>query len=73
MCPVPSSPVRSVSAWSPKPLLVISSTQTVVNELSQAFSGQQLAFRQKFVSELLHFSLLSSAKRSAAALSNSQC
>ena len=60
VCPVPSSPVRSVSAWSPKPLLVLSSTQTVVNELSQAFSGQQLAFRQKFVSELLHFSVLPS-------------
>ena len=60
LCPVPSSPVRSVSAWSPKPLLVLSSSQTVVHELSQAFSGHQLAFRQEFVSELLHFSVLSS-------------
>ena len=58
--PVPSSPVRSVSAWSPKPLLVLSSSQTVVHELSQAFRGHQLAFRQEFVSELLHFSILSS-------------
>ena len=60
LCLVPSSPVRSVSAWSPKPLLILSSSQTVVHELSQAFSGQQLAFRQEFVSELLAFSILSS-------------
>ena len=40
--PVPSSPVRSVSAWSPKPLLILSAGQTVVEELSQA-SCQQLA------------------------------
>ena len=60
LCPVPSSQVRSVSAWSPKPLLVLSSSQTVVHELSQAFSGHQLAFRQEFVSKLLHFSILSS-------------
>ena len=53
--PVPSSPVRSVSARSPN-----SSCQTVIHELSQAFSCQQLAFRQEFVSELWHFSLLSS-------------
>ena len=57
---MPSSPVRSVSAWSLKPLLVLSSSPTVVHELSQAFSGHQLAFRQEFVSELLHFSVLSS-------------
>ena len=43
-----------------RPLLVLSSSQTVVHELSQAFSCQQLAFRQEFVSELLHFSVLSS-------------
>ena len=54
-CPVPSSTVRSVSAGSPKPLLVLSSSQSVVQELAQAFSGQQLAFRPEFVSELLHF------------------
>ena len=34
--------------------------KSVVHELSQAFSCQQLAFRQEFVSELLHFSILSS-------------
>ena len=50
----------SVSALSPKPLLVLSSSQTVVHVLSQAFSGHQLASRQEFVSEILHFSLLSS-------------
>ena len=60
LCPVPSSTVRSVSAWSPKPLLVLSSSKSVVQELAQAFSGQQLVFRQEFVSELLHFSILSS-------------
>ena len=37
--------------------------QTVVEELSQAFSCQQLAFKQEFVSELLHFSILSSQLR----------
>ena len=60
LCPVQSSPVRSVSAWSSKPLLVLSAGQTVVEELSQAFSCQQQSFRQEFVPELLHFSLLSS-------------
>ena len=57
---MPSSPVRSESAWSPHPLLVLSASQLVVAELSQAFSCQQLAFRQEFASELLHFSLLPS-------------
>ena len=51
--PVPSSPVRSVSVWSPKTLLILSASQTDVDELSQAFSCQQLAFRQEFASELL--------------------
>ena len=58
LCPVQSSPARSVSAWSSKPLLVISSCQQVVTELSQAFQCQPSAFRQEFASELLHFSLL---------------
>ena len=60
LCLVPSSTVRSVSVWSPKPLLVLSSSKSVVQEIAQAFRGQQLAFRQEFVSELLHFSVLSS-------------
>ena len=42
------------------PLLVLSASQTDVQELAQAISGQQLAFRQEFVSELLRFSVLSS-------------
>ena len=58
--PVQSSPVRSISEWSSKPLLVISACQQVVTELSQAFSSRRLAFRQEFASELLHLSLLSS-------------
>ena len=58
--PVQSSPVRSISEWSSKPLLVISSSQQVVTELAQAFSSRQLAFRQEFASKLLHLSLLSS-------------
>ena len=53
-----SSPVRSVSTCSSLPLLVLSSGQSVVAELSQAFQCQQSAFRQEFASELLHFSLL---------------
>ena len=53
-----SSPGRSVSTCSSLPLLVLSSGQSVVAELSQAFQCQQLAFRQEFASELLHFSLL---------------
>ena len=58
--PVQSSPVRSISEWSSKPLLVISACQQVVTERSQAFSSRRLAFRQEFASELLHLSLLSS-------------
>ena len=43
-----------------KNLLVLSASQSVAAELSQAFQCQQLAFRQEFASELLHFPLLPS-------------
>ena len=39
-------------------LLVHSASQSVVAELSLAFQCQQLAFKQEFAFELLHFSLL---------------
>ena len=41
-------------------LLVHSASQSVVAELSLAFQCQQLAFKQEFAFELLHFSLLPS-------------
>ena len=58
LCPVLSSPVRSVSTCSSLPLLVLSSGQSVVSELSQAFQCNSRHLGKSSLPNSCIFSLL---------------